>query len=192
MQLLSKNHFNGLVLTLFMCLSSVTIARGQEENYKFNNSNSQVKFTISHLGVLRVNGNFKSFSGKFKLKDNELIEVDCAISVKSIFTDNKERDNIIITAPYLDAENFSEIHFTSTVIYYSDEKKQLEGVLRIKDVERPILFEFDSDIKKDSGIVTFSAETQITRKDFNLVFGSMNGLIGNKINIELKINAIKE
>lgn len=148
---------------------------------------SQIGFKISHLGAFKVKGNFRKFSGQLVIDGSQLKALNSKIEVGSIFTDNEERDDIIKEEAYLDVAQFPFITFEVIQIYTEDGQTKLKGKLKIKDEEREISFPYDLIIIKDSNIKMLKAETQINRKDFNLEFGSMNGLIGNKIDIELHI-----
>ncbi|NNK74084.1 MAG: YceI family protein [Flavobacteriaceae bacterium] len=175
-----------LVLTLGSLFS-----RAQTGVYTIDETSSDVQFKVTHLGAFKVDGDFKSYQGDFQFKDGVLQSLKAIFDVASINTDNEERDDILLTEPYFDISVFPSIVFKADTIDTVNDELVLSGSLSIKGQERPlsfpILFEYDSQEER----IILKGETQIKRKDFNLVFGSMNGLIGNKVNITVEIVAVK-
>ena len=176
-----------ILLALILCLGQYLSIHAQEQTYEIDNDRSQISFKVSHLGAFEVEGNFQKFSGQLLIDGSQLKSLKCRIVVNSIFTDNEERDRIIREQAYLDVAQFPFIEFEVTQIYIKDDQTELKGILKIKDVEREIGFPYDLIIIDEMKLRILKAKTQIKRKDFNLVFGSMNGLIGDKIDIQLYI-----
>jgi len=174
-------------LVFILSIGQSISIHAQEQTYVINNDRSQISFKISHLGALKVEGSFQKFSGELVIDGSQLKSLQSKIEVNSIFTDNEERDGIIREEAYLDVAQFPFIEFEATQMYSNNGQTELKGILKIKEEEREISFPFDLIINEDTEVKIFKAETQIKRKDFNLVFGSMNGLIGNKIDIQLYI-----
>lgn len=161
----------------------------QDRTFNIDKVQSEIQFKISHLGAFKVKGIFEEFSGKISFDEEHLFSVECDILVESINSDNEERDKIICEEAYLNTSEFPQIIFEATKFDLGVEDLEMEGWLIIKDVENTIKFPYDFTFSEDLKTVTLSAETQITRKEFNLIFGSMNGLIGNKVDIKLHIVA---
>ncbi len=142
--------------------------------------NSKIEFTISHLGVLSVDGSFTNFSGTISIKDKRW-DMSGTIQVNSIFTGNPERDQTIKTEQYMNATNFPEIKFIGSGIENQD-KIKVTGNLTLKKVTRPITFTLSREKKH------FIAERFIIkRSEFNLTFGGMDALVGDEIEVKLKM-----
>ena len=112
--------------------------------------------------------------------------------VSSVNTGNDERDEILETEPYFDIANFPDIIFSADRIDLVDGENIIYGKLTIKDQQRDLSMPVSIDHKPGSGRLLLTAETRIRRKDYDLVFGSMNGLIGDKVDIYLTIVALKD
>ena len=62
--------------------------------YEIDPVHSHVGFTIKHLGIVPVNGQFKKFSGSFNYdpKTQKMTNIKIMIDVDSIDTNEKDRD----------------------------------------------------------------------------------------------------
>ena len=112
--------------------------------------------------------------------------------VSSVDTGNDERDEILQTEPNFDVATFPEIVFSADRMVLENTEYILSGQLMIKDQQRELNIPATLDYDRGSGRLIMTAETRIRRKEYDLVFGSMNGLIGDKVDIDLKIVALKE
>ncbi|MBT8394599.1 MAG: YceI family protein [Flavobacteriaceae bacterium] len=182
--------FKALVLGILIFSNWLTIA--QTGVYGIDSNQSKVSFKISHMGALKVNGIFSQYSGQFIFRDEELLAVNCRVLVESVNTNSQERDDIIKNEAYFDIDNYPYIKFQADEFFVKDNNRNLKGLLRIKEGENTLTFPYDLTYDKTLDQVKLMAETEIKRKDFNLVFGSMNGLIGNKVRITLEIIATKQ
>ena len=104
-----------------------------------------------------------------------------------------------MTGDFFDIEQFPTMRFVSTAIEPQGDDYKLHGDLTIKDVTKPVVFDLEFD-----GVVTdpwgntkagFSASTEINRKDFgldwNVALEAGGVLVGDKVKIELDIQAAK-
>ncbi|MEO9872754.1 YceI family protein [Ekhidna sp.] len=135
-----------------------------------------VTFEISHLGALKVEGQFSDIEGKFERKDKGWI-ITGRIDVKSVDTDNSMRDRTILTEQYLNAEENPSIPFVAEI-------EISEGIL-IMSVEAhirglPLIFETPL-MKVDDELI--SEPVVIDRESVGLDFGLMDSMIGNEITL---------
>lgn len=151
---------------------------GQTDTLVIDSKASQVAFTIKHLGVLNVDGKFGRFDGSITFKKGKPQYIESIIDVASIGTNDSVRDRTIVSEGYLDAESFPLISFVSKAI----SENTIIGVLRIKNVEKQI--EMLYSIDENSFLII---STTLSRAKFKLDFGAMNGLIGDKISVNLKL-----
>ncbi|TAI48531.1 YceI family protein [Flagellimonas allohymeniacidonis] len=176
--------FTLLVIGLF----SASV-KAQKHTYYFDQIESKIAFEVSHLGFLTVTGNFGEFSGTLVLEENFLRFVDCSIQVKSIYTNDKSRDNTLRSEAYLDVATYPNIIFSTRSISHTGQKLKVSGFLKIKNVQKPIDLTFQSDVDQERVVLT--AHTIVNRKNFELDFGAMDGLIGQNIKVDLKLVGTK-
>ncbi len=169
------------VLMLFSSLGFSIICDAQLKTYAIDTSASKVEFNVSHLGVLNVNGTFQDFEGKVAFTNNTLSALQARIRVKSIFTNDASRDETLVSKSYFNAIAYPTIQFESENIKLASE--EIFGSLTIKKVTKPIVLSLQwSETKQEIRLTA-----QISRKNFNLKFGSMNGLIGDIVEIDVLV-----
>ena len=184
--LFSTPKYFALTILLF----SVSLC-AQDGVYSIDKESSVIEFKIGHLGLLKVKGTFESYEGTVGFDQSELKEISCKFLVESIATGNEERDDILETEPYFDVQNYPDITYVLVDTKTIDGETILNGKLKIKDSEQDISFPASINFDESIDSVIIEAETRIDRRDYDLIFDSMNGLIGNKIDIKLSISSTK-
>ena len=162
----------------------------QNGTYVINTERSTIGFKVTHLGAFRVEGDFDKFSGEMVFQNDEVDVIRCIIDVGSINTNNDERDGILRSEPYFDIENFPEIIYWADNLSKESQGPSLHGRLKIKNEENYLSFPVELDYDKIKDEITLNAETEISRKFYKLIFGSMNSLIGDTVSISLSIIAL--
>ncbi|MDB4873305.1 MAG: YceI family protein [Gemmatimonadales bacterium] len=166
-------------------------------------SHSSVEFAIKHMMFSTVKGRFASFSGTIveHSTDLSLSSVDVTINVVSIDTHEEKRDEHLRSGDFFLAEEHPTITFKSTRVQpVNAERFNVIGDLTIRGVTRSVNLEVT---KTGTGtnpwgsqVAGFSAETQISRKDFGLVYNvaleTGGVLVGDNVKISLEIEATKQ
>lgn len=158
-------------------------------------AHSSVGFTVRHLGLSKVRGQFNEFIGAVEIsEDLTASTVQAVVEISSIDTNNADRDGHLQSTDFFGAENNPQMTFTSTAVTESS----LSGQVSINGITKDVEFELDfHGVAVDGYGVTragFSATAEILRSDFGISFNMPVGLdgmlIGDKINIELEIQAV--
>jgi polyisoprenoid-binding protein YceI len=163
-------------------------------------SHSSVGFVARHLMVTKVRGRFAAFTGSLTVADDPLQStVEATVEMASVSTGDPGRDGHLTNGDFFDIEKFPTMHFVSTSIVPKGSDYILNGDLTIKGVTKPVAFDLEFD-----GVATdpwnntkagFSASTEINRKDFgldwNVALDAGGVLVGEKIKIELDVQAVK-
>lgn len=164
--------------------------------WTIDTAHTETAFSVKHMGLANVKGNFKTTSGTVTTDESGKISaVDVSIDVASIDTRIKDRDDHLKSADFFDAEKFPEIKFVSTkVTTTDDEEYALEGTLTIKGTSKPVVFEAEVGtpiddpygLKRGGASLSFA----IDRRDFGLVWSQSlangNLVVGNKIKINVE------
>ncbi len=172
-------------MTLVHVLGQSSFGFAQTETFKIDAEQSTISFEVTHLGVLTVEGEFQDFSGSFTISNSRLLNLESAIEVSSINTKDTSRDKTLIDETYLNASNFPLINFHLVRIENTSKRKLLYGQLEIKGVLKDISMPYEMTKMKTHYCLKIT--TILSRKDFNLDFGPMNALIGDKISVEIKL-----
>ncbi len=129
-----------LITVLAIAATLVTNA----QTWTVDNSHSGVKFSVSHLVISEVEGQFKTFSGNITAAKEDFSDakIDFKIDVNSINTDNEGRDKHLKSDDFFNAEKYPTITFKSTSLKkVSGNKYVLEGDLTLRDVTKKVKFD---------------------------------------------------
>lgn len=165
----------------------------EKTSWNIDPTHSSINFSVRHMVFAKVRGRFGKFSGKIELGATPSAEA--TIETASIDTGVADRDGHLRAADFFDVEKFPAITFKSKKV----EKNRVTGDLTIRDVTREVVLETeDGGQAKDpwgNARVAFSAKTSIDRRDFGLKWNQAletgGVLVGEKIEIELEIQAVK-
>ncbi|GAA1677451.1 YceI family protein [Fodinicola feengrottensis] len=159
---------------------------------------SHVGFSVRHLAVSKVRGEFKTFSGEIVTTENPLdSSVTATIDLGSIDTNNEGRDGHLKSADFFETDKHPTLTFASTAVRQDGDDFIVAGDLTIKGVTKQVelKLEVNGFGPSPAGTVAgFTATTEIDRRDFGVNFtGSVPGtdvlMVANKISITLEIEA---
>jgi len=164
-------------------------------------AHSEVGFSVRHLGLSKVRGHFKKFSGTVEaaasLTDSA---IEATIDLASVDTNNAQRDGHLLSADFFNVDSNPKMTFRSTTLNVEPNGTSgtITGELTIAATTRSVEFEteFNGMAVDASGATRagFSATTTLSRKDFGIDFnvpldaGAI--LIGDKVTIELEIQLL--
>lgn len=171
------------------------------EKYQIDPVHSSVGFSVKHMVITNVKGEFNSFSGTVMFDENDISNssVNVTIDAASIDTDNEKRDGHLKSADFLAVEEYPNITFASRNIKKTDDGYVAVGDLTIRGVTKEVNIPFtvagpimDSNGNKRIGA---NGELTINRQDFGVSWSrtlDSGGLVvGNDVNINLDIQAVK-
>jgi polyisoprenoid-binding protein YceI len=172
-------------------------------SWVIDTAHSHVGFSVRHLMVSTVRGQFKQYSGKLQLdeKDFSKSTFEGEVDVASIDTANNDRDNHLRTNDFFDAPNQPKITFKSTKIESkSGSEYVVHGDITIRGVTKPIALdvEFHGTSKSPYGktVAGFAATGTLNRKDFGVNFNAVletGGVaVSEKVKIEIEVEATLE
>jgi polyisoprenoid-binding protein YceI len=189
------------LVVVFFALFAVTALVTAQSDWKFDKVHSSATFSVRHMVISNVSGNFKNFSVVLKSEKEDFSDatVEGTIQVASISTDNDTRDKHLKSDDFFNAEKFPEIKFKSTKFEnLGDNKYKITGDLTMRDVTKEVIFDavLNGTLKTDKGLLSaWKATTTINRFDYNLKWSKTietGGLIvGQDVTITLNLELSK-
>jgi polyisoprenoid-binding protein YceI len=189
------------IFVVFIVLTAVTALVTAQTEWKMDKVHSSIIFSVKHMIISEVSGNFKDFSIILKSEKEDFSDaaVEGKIETASINTENEYRDKHLKSDDFFNAEKFPEIKFKSTKFEKLDNNKyKITGSLTIRDVTKEVTFDasLNGVLKTDKGYLSaWKAATVINRFDYNLKWNKTietGGLIvGQDVTITLNLELNK-
>lgn len=180
---------------------SLVLAQGAA--YDIDPAHTVSGFSVKHLVISTVRGEFGKTSGAVVLddKDPSKDSVTATIDVTSINTRVEQRDTHLKSPDFFDSAKFPAITFKSSKVEKAGEGKyKVTGDLTIKGTTKPVVLDVTgptAEIKDPWGNARrgFAATTQINRKDFGLNWSKTieaGPVVGDDVKIEIDGELVKQ
>ena len=156
-------------------------------------SHSEIGFTVRHAGISKVRGRFTDASAEARI-GGSLAEASLHATVKTAGFDSGDanRDGHVKGPDFFDVETFPEMTFRATSVEGDGEDYTLTGDLTIRGITKPIELEVEfTGVAVDPFGATragFSAEAEISRKEFGLTWNAALEAGGLLVSDKVKIN----
>lgn len=157
-------------------------------------AHSEVQFKVKHLVISTVSGQFTSFSGGLEAEGDDFSNARAVFEaeIKSISTNNNDRDNHLKSADFFDAENHPKLTFVSTGFSKTgDDTYEVTGDLTIRGNTKPIVLkaEYGGTMVDPYGNTKagFEVTGKLNRKDFGLEWNGVTETGGIVVGDEVKL-----
>ncbi len=176
-------------------LSSISLgATAQNIIWNVDPTHTGIKFSVTHLMVSELEGNFKTYSGKVESPSTDFNNgtVEFSIDVNSINTESADRDKHLMGDEFFNAAKYPKITFKSTSFKKIDGNKyELIGDLTIRNITKKVTFDVKNNgLMKDpwgNNKAGFKANTKINRKDYDLKWSMLTEAGGMVVSDEVDI-----
>lgn len=190
-------------LTLsFAMLTAISTAAGS--TWKIDPSHSTAAFSVRHLMIATVRGEFSKLAGTVELDDADpsRVRVDATIDASTIDTRVPERDEHLRSADFLDVEQHPTIAFRSTSAErLAAGRYRLAGDLTLRGVTKQVVLDVEGptpEIRDPWGNVRVgaSATTKIDRREFGVSWNEAletgGVLVGNEVSITIDVELVRQ
>jgi polyisoprenoid-binding protein YceI len=157
---------------------------------------SEVLFKIKHLVISTVTGSFQKFDGKVITDGDDFTnaKVNFTIDVKSIYTNQSQRDEHLQSGDFFEAALYPNITFESTSFVKSGNSDyKMTGNLTLKGVTKPVELnvEYGGAENNGYGIMKhgFEVTGTINRKGFGMTWNKMTDTGGLGLGEDIKLIA---
>jgi len=177
-----------IILIAVALFSTAAFAQG---TWKSDKMHSKLQFTITHLAVSDVDGEFRDFTVTINTTKPDFSDAkfELTANAASVNTAVDARDNHLKSAEFFDVANYPALTFVSTGIKKTSENHyKLSGDLTLHGVTKPVTMDLwyrgtitSPQGKPDAG---FKLTGVIKRADFN--FGSKYGspMLSDEVTIQ--------
>jgi polyisoprenoid-binding protein YceI len=162
--------------------------------WEIDTAHTAAQFSVKHLMVSTVRGQFRKVTGTVSLDEAELTRsrVEVEIDAASLETGEPKRDGHLRSADFFDAEKFPKLTFRSTRIERAGNEFTLTGDLTLHGVTRPISLTVESlsaAMKDPYGRLVrgISATGKLNRKDWGLGWNAVLETGGVLVGTEVKL-----
>jgi polyisoprenoid-binding protein YceI len=193
-----------IAAALTAILSAATTAQAQTTTWQLDPAHSNAEFSVRHLGISNVQGEFTKVTGTANLDDQDISKstVTASIDVASLDTRVQHRDDDLKSDHFFDVAKFPAITFQSTkIVSTGDGTAKMTGNLTIHGVTKEVTFDVTGPTKPiqvmNGTRRGASATTKINRQDFGIVYmtNTLPGgdeMIGDTVTITLDVEMVKK
>lgn len=191
------------ILAALAVVLAPALGLAEASTWNLDPNHTHASFTIRHLVITNVRGEFQKASGTLTLDEKDLSKssVSATLDTASIDTRVADRDNHLRSPDFFDAAKYPTITFKSTKVEKAGEGKlKVTGDLTMHGVTKPVVLNVDGptgEVKDPWGNTRrgISASTTVNRKDFGLAWSKMveaGPVVGDEVKIEIESELIKQ
>ena len=171
-------------------------------DYKIDPDHSAAQFSVRHLGVSTVRGQFTRVTGTVTYDPNNLAasSVDAVVDATTVDTRVAGRDADLKSDDFFDVARYPTITFKSREFFLEGGTLKVKGELTMHGVTKEVILAVDgptAPIKDSQGNqrVGASVSTRINRKDFGLNWNAaVEGVavVSDDVNITIDLEAVQK
>ncbi len=194
-------------LSLVLALLAVTLAApavASADTWKIDPVHTTVEFTVHHMTISSVRGQFDKVAGTITAKDNDpsSVAIEATIETASIDTRSSDRDADLKSANFLDVAKYPTMTFKSKKIEAAGPGKwKVIGDLTLHGVTREVTLDVEGPhgpVKDPWGNTRAGAfaTTTVSRKAFGLTWNKMieagGAIVGDAVAVTINVEAVKQ
>jgi len=178
------------------------LAFGQAATWNIDSSHTRTGFSVKHLVISDVKGEFGKTSGKAQIDDADLSRssVEVTIEVGSVDTRDEKRDNHLKSADFFDAAKFPTITFKSTKVTAGKEGAiTVAGNLTMRGVTKPVTLEgsITKAITDPWGLSRRGASFtgKLDRKEWGVSWSKVTdvgAVVGDEVKLDIQAEVVKD
>jgi polyisoprenoid-binding protein YceI len=162
--------------------------------YELDPVHSHIGFSVRHMMVSHVRGQFRGVTGTLTLDRDNLAasRVDVTIDVATLNTHVDDRDKHLLSADFFDVANHPKITFVSKSVQAKGDDLKVTGDLTIRGTTHSVTLDAEAispDSKDPFGNIKVgtSATGKISRKEFGLVWNAILETGGVAVGDDVKL-----
>ncbi len=184
-----------LSLAAGLLLATPTLAHAT--TWEIDPAHSAIEFSVKHMMVSTVKGQFEKFTGSIDLDDKDIAKstVQVTIDLGSITTRDAKRDGHLKSPDFFDVAKYPTATFKSTKVEKAGKNRlKVTGDLNLHGVTKTVVLNVEGPteaFKTPFGTTVRGAHasTKLDRKDFGIGWNKVldNGgvLVGNEVTLDI-------
>jgi polyisoprenoid-binding protein YceI len=197
-------RLSALVTIAAALLAGSTAASAQSAVWTIDPGHSAAQFTVRHMVVSNVRGEFDGPTGTvaFDPADLRSLKVDVSFDTKSVNTRNADRDKDLRSDLFFDVAKFPKMTFKSRRAEPGAAGHlKLTGDLTIKGVTKEVILDVEGPTPEIKDIwgerrIGATATTTIDRRQFGLVYNRMleagGAVVGDEVTVTIDIEMTRK
>lgn len=171
----------------------LTFGLANASEYKLDNSHTAVGFSVKHLMITNVKGDFKNYDAKidFDKAAKNFKSFSANVDTASIDTGIEKRDAHLKSDDFFSSEKFPKMTFVMKSYEVDGDEGKMKGDLTIRGITKPVVLEVDdlATIKDFDGNnrIGFTLKGKINRMDYDLKWNKALEAGGVAVSEEVKI-----
>ena len=166
------------------------------ETWEIDNAHSSATFKVRHI-LTKVTGIFEQISGSivFDPENPTAGSAEITIPVSSINTRNEKRDGHLQSEDFFDEANHPNLTFKSTKFVQTDSGLQVEGILNMRGVDKPVTLNVDYLGTMGGEVAGFSASTTVNRQDWGISWNKAldeGTILGDQVEVQIDLEVRKK
>ena len=172
------------------------LASAQASTWNVDGSHTRAGFSVKHLVISDVKGEFETLSGKAQVDEADLSRssIEVTIDAASIGTRDAKRDTHLKSPDFFDVAKFPTLTFKSTkIVAGKDGAITVTGDLTMRGVTRPVTLEgaitnaiTDPQGNSRRGV---SVTGKLNRKDFGVSYGPA-AIVGDEVKLDIQAELV--
>jgi polyisoprenoid-binding protein YceI len=191
------------VIALAVAALAPLAAYAEVSTWKMDPAHSHAAFTVRHLVISNVRGEFGKMTGTITLDEEDVTKssVEATIDATTIDTREPNRDADLRSANFFDVEKYPTITFKSTKVEKDgDGKLKVTGDLTMHGTTKPVVLDVEgpTDAIKDmqgNARRGIHATTKLNRREFGLNWNKVveaGPVVGDEVQIEIAAELVKQ
>jgi polyisoprenoid-binding protein YceI len=194
-----------IVRTVALALVLVpALALGQSSTWNLDPAHSHASFSIRHMVISNVRGEFGKMSGTVTLDEKDVTRssVEATIDATTIDTREAKRDEHLRSADFFDVAKHPTITFKSTKVEKAGKDGlKVTGELTIRGTTKPVVLKVTGptgEVKDPYGMTRrgVSVTTKLNRNDYGVAWSAAleggGAIVGNDVAIEIEAELVKK
>jgi polyisoprenoid-binding protein YceI len=197
-----KNWMSRILIALVLVIAVPLAASA--DTWQIDPGHTTIEFTVRHLTISSVRGQFNKFAGTITAKGNDpaSVSIEATIDTASIDTRSADRDADLKSVNFLDVAKYPTMTFKSKKVEAAGPGKyNVVGDLTLHGVTKEVTLAVDvpsAPIKDPWGNMRAgaSATAKISRKAFGLTWNKLieagGAMVGDEVSISIDVEAVKK